>query len=134
MRPKGGSSSDPKAWWGPPEPVLAPKPSQPRNGQNNSGPKICQEPKMVKIQPMASVSHQRPPAQLQEWIPLKFRGRLSLPQCTPHSRIQEWCIYGIIYHYAPFLLRNSMVTFSGPNYVIPDQVPNTSPISKEDLF
>ncbi|MBW0587722.1 hypothetical protein O181_127437 [Austropuccinia psidii MF-1] len=25
-----------------------------------------------------------------------------------------------------------MVTFSGPNYIIPNQVPNPSPISKED--
>ncbi|MBW0585276.1 hypothetical protein O181_124991 [Austropuccinia psidii MF-1] len=82
---------------------------------------------------MASVNHQRPPAQLQARIPLSFRGRFSLPQCTPYSRIQEWCIYGIIYHYEPFLLRNPMVMFSGPNYMIPNQVPNPSPILKEDF-
>ncbi|MBW0593286.1 hypothetical protein O181_133001 [Austropuccinia psidii MF-1] len=82
---------------------------------------------------MASGNHHRPPAQLQERIPLKFRGRCFLPQCTPHSRIQEWCIYGIIYHYAPFLLRNPMVMLSGPNYIISNQAPNPSPISKEDL-
>ncbi|MBW0587514.1 hypothetical protein O181_127229 [Austropuccinia psidii MF-1] len=46
---------------------------------------------------------------------------------------QEWCIYGKIYHYAPFLLSNSMVTLSGPNYMIPNQVPNPSPISKENF-
>ncbi|MBW0571989.1 hypothetical protein O181_111704 [Austropuccinia psidii MF-1] len=46
---------------------------------------------------------------------------------------QEWCIYGIIYHYAPFLLNNPMETLSGPNYVIPNQVPNPSPVLKEDL-
>ncbi|MBW0508940.1 hypothetical protein O181_048655 [Austropuccinia psidii MF-1] len=46
---------------------------------------------------------------------------------------QEWCIYGKIYHYAPFLLSNPMVTLLGPNYVIPDQVPNPSPISKKDF-
>ncbi|MBW0529942.1 hypothetical protein O181_069657 [Austropuccinia psidii MF-1] len=51
---------------------------------------------------------------------------------APSPRIQEWCIYDIIYNYAPFLLSNPMVTFSGPNYVIPNQVPNTSPISKEE--
>ncbi|MBW0502397.1 hypothetical protein O181_042112 [Austropuccinia psidii MF-1] len=28
---------------------------------------------------------------------------------------QEWCIYGIIYNYAPFLIRNPMVTLSDPN-------------------
>ncbi|MBW0499240.1 hypothetical protein O181_038955 [Austropuccinia psidii MF-1] len=75
----------------------------------------------------------KPPDQLQSRIPLKLRGRLFLPQCTPYSRIQEWCIYGIIYHYAPFFLRNPMVKFSGPNYLIPDQVPNPSPIWKEDV-
>ncbi|MBW0588400.1 hypothetical protein O181_128115 [Austropuccinia psidii MF-1] len=51
----------------------------------------------------------------------------------PSSRIQEWCKYGIIYHYAPFFLSNTMVMFSGPNYVIHNQVPNPSPISKEDF-
>ncbi|MBW0583279.1 hypothetical protein O181_122994 [Austropuccinia psidii MF-1] len=51
----------------------------------------------------------------------------------PSSRIQEWCIYGIIYHYAPFFLSNPTGMFSGPNYVIPNQVPNSSPISKEDF-
>ncbi|MBW0588689.1 hypothetical protein O181_128404 [Austropuccinia psidii MF-1] len=49
----------------------------------------------------------------------------------PRSRIQEWCIYGIIYHYAPLSLRNPMVTFSGPNCMIPNQAINPSPISKE---
>ncbi|MBW0491312.1 hypothetical protein O181_031027 [Austropuccinia psidii MF-1] len=82
---------------------------------------------------MASGNHQRPPAQLQARIPLSFRGRLFLPQCTPHSRIQKWCIYGIIYNYAPFFLGNPMVTFFRPNYVIPNQFPNPSPIPKEDF-
>ncbi|MBW0563140.1 hypothetical protein O181_102855 [Austropuccinia psidii MF-1] len=46
---------------------------------------------------------------------------------------QEWCMYGIIYHYAPFFLSNPMVTLSGPNYITPNQVPNPSPILKEDF-
>ncbi|MBW0500058.1 hypothetical protein O181_039773 [Austropuccinia psidii MF-1] len=82
---------------------------------------------------LASGNHQRPPAQRKSRILLSFRGRLFLPQCTPYSRIQEWCIDGIIYHYVPFLLSNTMVEFSGPNYVIPNQVPNPSPILKEDV-
>ncbi|MBW0502540.1 hypothetical protein O181_042255 [Austropuccinia psidii MF-1] len=49
------------------------------------------------------------------------------------SMHQEWCIYGIIYHYAPFLLSNPMVKLYGPNYMIPNQVPNPSPILKEDF-
>ncbi|MBW0514547.1 hypothetical protein O181_054262 [Austropuccinia psidii MF-1] len=121
MRPRGQLIS-PQGQVGPPEPVLAPE-----NGQNTLGPKIGQEPQVTTIQFMASGNHQRPPAQLQARIPLSFRGRIFLPQCTPYSRIQEWCIYGIIYHYAPFLLSNPMVIFSGPN-----KVPKPSPILKED--
>ncbi|MBW0545442.1 hypothetical protein O181_085157 [Austropuccinia psidii MF-1] len=61
------------------------------------------------------------------------QGKTSLS--TMHSALkdQEWCIYGIIYHYAPFLLRNLMVTLSEPNYVIPNQVPSPSPFSKKDF-
>ncbi|MBW0506934.1 hypothetical protein O181_046649 [Austropuccinia psidii MF-1] len=40
------------------------------------GPEIGQEPQVDTIQPMASGNHQRSPAQIQERIPLKFRGRL----------------------------------------------------------
>ncbi|MBW0552253.1 hypothetical protein O181_091968 [Austropuccinia psidii MF-1] len=83
------------------------------------------------FQSMASSNHQRPPTQLPESFPLTLRGRFLLPQCNPYSRFHEWCIYGIISHYAPFLLSNPMVTFSGPNYVIQNQVPNPSPFSKE---
>ncbi|MBW0505603.1 hypothetical protein O181_045318 [Austropuccinia psidii MF-1] len=43
----------------------------------------------------------------------------------PVLKLVGVCIYGIIYHYAPFLLRNSMVTFSGPNSTLPNQVPKT---------
>ncbi|MBW0592646.1 hypothetical protein O181_132361 [Austropuccinia psidii MF-1] len=47
--------------------------------------------------------------------------------------MQGRCIYGIIYHCAPFFLRNSMVTFSGPISLILNQGPQSpSPISKED--
>ncbi|MBW0525157.1 hypothetical protein O181_064872 [Austropuccinia psidii MF-1] len=46
---------------------------------------------------------------------------------------QEWCMYDIIYHYSPFLPRNPMITLSGPNYMIPNKVPNSSPILKEGL-
>ncbi|MBW0573396.1 hypothetical protein O181_113111 [Austropuccinia psidii MF-1] len=85
------------------------------------------------FQSMAYGNHQRPPTQLPAMFPLILRGRLLLPQCTPYSRFHEWCIYGIIYHYAPFLLRNPMMTLSGPNYMIPNELPNPSPTLKEDL-
>ncbi|MBW0543072.1 hypothetical protein O181_082787 [Austropuccinia psidii MF-1] len=68
---------------------------------------------------MASGNHQRSPEQLSS----SFKGNSSTPPCTPYSRLQEWCIYGIIYHYAPFLLRNSMMTFSGTNSIFKNQGP-----------
>ncbi|MBW0567818.1 hypothetical protein O181_107533 [Austropuccinia psidii MF-1] len=72
---------------------------------------------------MASGNPQRPPAKLKSTLPLSSRGRFPIPPCTLHSRMQDWCIYGIIYHYAPFLLSNPMVMFSGPNSIILNQGP-----------
>ncbi|MBW0486169.1 hypothetical protein O181_025884 [Austropuccinia psidii MF-1] len=60
------------------------------------------------------------------------QGKTTLSSMHSVLQEQEWCIYGIIYHYAPFLLSNPMVTFSGPNQVIPNQVPSPSPILKQD--
>ncbi|MBW0466414.1 hypothetical protein O181_006129 [Austropuccinia psidii MF-1] len=118
----------PQSHVGPPEPVWAPK-----WPKTTLGPKLDKNHKMVINQSMASGNHQRPPDHLQERIPLQLRGGLLLPKCTPYSRFQEWCIYGIIYNYAPFLLSNPMGTLSGTNSMIPNLVPNLSPISKEDL-
>ncbi|MBW0472103.1 hypothetical protein O181_011818 [Austropuccinia psidii MF-1] len=61
------------------------------------------------------------------------QGKTSLPSMHSLLKEQEWCIHGIMYHYAPFLLSNPMVTLPGPNYMIPNQVPNPSPILKEDF-
>ncbi|MBW0519395.1 hypothetical protein O181_059110 [Austropuccinia psidii MF-1] len=119
MSPKGSNGAahqPPTPGVGPPEPVLAPKPNQPRNGQNTSGPKIG----LWKPPEATSSAPRKDSPQVQG-------------KTFPSSRIQEWCIYGITYHYAPFLFRNSMVKLSGPNYMIPNQVPTPSPISKEDF-
>ncbi|MBW0541550.1 hypothetical protein O181_081265 [Austropuccinia psidii MF-1] len=136
MRPKGakGAVHQPPKPGGPNSASFGPK-SQPTQKwpKTTSGPKLTKDHLWATIQPMASGNHQRPPAHLQANIPPSLRGRFFLSQCTPYSRIQEWCIYGRIYHYTPFLLRNPMVTFPGPNDMIPNQVPNPSPISKEDL-
>ncbi|MBW0490383.1 hypothetical protein O181_030098 [Austropuccinia psidii MF-1] len=51
----------------------------------------------------------------------QLKGISSFPSYHPYSRLQAWYIYGIIYHYAPFLLSNPMVTFSGPNSTFPNQ-------------
>ncbi|MBW0503193.1 hypothetical protein O181_042908 [Austropuccinia psidii MF-1] len=128
QRGQGGRSSAPKARW-----VSNHKWAHLSQFWPRKWPKHIRTPKLAIVQSMASGNHQGPPAQLQARIPLKFRGRIFLPQFPPHSRIQEWCIYGIIYQYAPFLLSNPMVTLTEPNYVIPNQVPNPSPISKEVL-
>ncbi|MBW0509497.1 hypothetical protein O181_049212 [Austropuccinia psidii MF-1] len=61
------------------------------------------------------------------------QGKNSLSSMNSILKDQEWCIYDIIYHYAPCLLRNPMVTLSAPNYVIPNQVPSPSTLSKEDF-
>ncbi|MBW0500981.1 hypothetical protein O181_040696 [Austropuccinia psidii MF-1] len=55
--------------------------------------------------------------------PPHLQSKSSTPPCTPYSRLQEWCIYGIVYHYVPFLLSNSMVTFSVQNSMFPNQGP-----------
>ncbi|MBW0559791.1 hypothetical protein O181_099506 [Austropuccinia psidii MF-1] len=76
---------------------------------------------------MASGNDQRPPDKLSSVLILNLSGILSIPPCTPYSRLQEWCIYGIIYPYAPFLFSNSMVKFSGPNSMISNQGPKIQP-------
>ncbi|MBW0491822.1 hypothetical protein O181_031537 [Austropuccinia psidii MF-1] len=62
------------------------------------------------------------------------QGKTSLPSMHSILKDQEWCIYGIIYHYAPFSLRNQMVTLSGPSYMIPNEVPKSITIFKGGLL
>ncbi|MBW0559056.1 hypothetical protein O181_098771 [Austropuccinia psidii MF-1] len=61
------------------------------------------------------------------------QGKTSLLSMHSVLKDKEWCIYVIINHYAPFFLRNPMVTLSRLNYVIPNQNPNPSPILKEEF-
>ncbi|MBW0528358.1 hypothetical protein O181_068073 [Austropuccinia psidii MF-1] len=86
------------------------------------GPNFGHRPPWSIFPAMTSGNHQRPPDQLRNPFP-QLKGNSFIPPCTPYSRLQDWCIYGIIYHYAPFLLSKSMVTFSGPNSTIPNQGP-----------
>ncbi|MBW0562779.1 hypothetical protein O181_102494 [Austropuccinia psidii MF-1] len=94
---------------------------------------ISSVPKMTKMdsrtqighfQPLASGNHQRPPAQVQQSFP-SIQGKDSPSSMYSIPRIQEWCIYGIIYHYAPILLGNQMVMHSGPDYSFSIQVPQS---------
>ncbi|MBW0512282.1 hypothetical protein O181_051997 [Austropuccinia psidii MF-1] len=125
MRPKGakgGSSAAPKPQVGPPEPVFDPK--WPKNHlRTQIGHK--------------SVHGLWKPSEATRSAPIKdsppVQGKTSLSSMHSVLKDQEWCIYGIIYHYAPFLLSNPMVTLSEPNHVIPNQVPSPSPFLKKDL-
>ncbi|MBW0487515.1 hypothetical protein O181_027230 [Austropuccinia psidii MF-1] len=118
--PKG--QVGPKPQVGPPEPILAPNIKLPKNDQ-----KEPQDP---------------------NW-PFSTPGLWKLPEATssspsslpfiqgkdsPSPRIKAWCIYGIIYHYAPILLRNPIKMFSGQNYAIPIQVPKSITHFEGSLF
>ncbi|MBW0482106.1 hypothetical protein O181_021821 [Austropuccinia psidii MF-1] len=84
-------------------------------------PKLAKNHSLAIFQPLASGHNQRPPAQAQKALPsIQEKDSPSPMHSVP--RIQEWCIYGIIYHYAPSLLRIPIEMFSGPNYDIPIQV------------
>ncbi|MBW0561278.1 hypothetical protein O181_100993 [Austropuccinia psidii MF-1] len=127
MRPRGQSIS-PQSQVGPKKHVGLPEPAfDPKWPKTTSGPKLAIKSVHGLWQPSGATrsapSKYSPPVQ-------RNTSRSSI-----HSILkdQEWCIYGIIYHYAPFLLRNPMVTLSGPNYVIPNQVSNPSPTLKEDF-
>ncbi|MBW0572966.1 hypothetical protein O181_112681 [Austropuccinia psidii MF-1] len=111
MRPKGAQG----ARWAHLSQFWPPIPSVPKIAKNHS---------LSIFKPLASGNHQRPPAQAQKAFP-SIQGQDAPSPMYSIPRIQEWCIYGIIYHYAPILLRNSMVIFSGPNYAIPVQVPKS---------
>ncbi|MBW0467214.1 hypothetical protein O181_006929 [Austropuccinia psidii MF-1] len=120
MRPRGAKGATtypqrqvgPKPQVGPPEQILAPNLTSPRNGQKDSRTQIGKEPHIGHFQPLAFGNHLR----LRKVSPSPM---YSVPW------IQEWCIYGIIYHYSPILLRNTMVMVSGPNVSISNQVPKS---------
>ncbi|MBW0494290.1 hypothetical protein O181_034005 [Austropuccinia psidii MF-1] len=107
---------------GPPEPVFDPK-----------WPRTILGPKLA----MKSVHGLRQSSEATRSAPSKdsppVQGNTSLSSMHSVLKDQEWCIYVIIYHYAPFFLSNLMVTLSRSNYVIPNKVPNPSPILKEDI-
>ncbi|MBW0501842.1 hypothetical protein O181_041557 [Austropuccinia psidii MF-1] len=126
-RGQGGSSEAPKSQVGPPEPVLAPKPNQPKMAKNHLRTQIGHKSAHGLWSPPEATSS----AQSKDSPP--GHGKTSLSSMHSVLKDQEWCIYRIMYHYAPFFLRNPMVTLSGPNYVIPYQVPNPSPILKEEF-
>ncbi|MBW0505233.1 hypothetical protein O181_044948 [Austropuccinia psidii MF-1] len=120
MRPKGAKGElqvGLKPQVCPPQPTLAKKPKLVQ------GPKAHRLEIALKTQAMASGNYQRPPATFKRDFPLNIRETLGPAQWTQVCRNQEWCIYGIIYHYASFFLRNSMLMASGLHYAISNQVP-----------
>ncbi|MBW0497001.1 hypothetical protein O181_036716 [Austropuccinia psidii MF-1] len=133
MRPKekkGGSQAAPNSRWvinhklahlsllcpEIPEDIKWPKAPKKLNlGQGPKAPTIA----------MASKDHQRTPATFNKGFPLNIRETSGPTQWTQVSRNQEWCIYGIIYHYVPFFLSGAMLKISVLHYSISNQVPNS---------
>ncbi|MBW0489434.1 hypothetical protein O181_029149 [Austropuccinia psidii MF-1] len=109
---------------GPPEPILAPNLNILKNGPKDPRTQIGQEQQSGHLQPLASENHQRPLAQVQKAFP-SIQGKDSPLPIYSVPRIQAWCIYGMIYHYAPILLRNPMVMLSGTNYSFSIKVPKS---------
>ncbi|MBW0499855.1 hypothetical protein O181_039570 [Austropuccinia psidii MF-1] len=126
MSPKGAKGANhqvgPKSQVGPPEPILAPNLNVHKHGQKDPGTKIGHL--------STTKGHRRKPIKISP----QFMGRTLLHQRTPYQRIQVWCMYGIIYHYEPDLLRNPMVMFSGPNYAFLNSCLQTITHSKGILF
>ncbi|MBW0527041.1 hypothetical protein O181_066756 [Austropuccinia psidii MF-1] len=130
MRQKGAkgavqkpqSQVGPKPQVGPPEPV-----SDPQNPKNHLRTQICHK----SVDGLWQPSEANRSAPRKDYPP--FQGKTSLSSMRSILKDQKWCIYGIIYHYAPFLLRNPMVTLSEPNYIIPSQAPSPSPFLKKDF-
>ncbi|MBW0505609.1 hypothetical protein O181_045324 [Austropuccinia psidii MF-1] len=87
----------------------------PKLAKMTSGPKLARYHSLAIFQPLASDSHQRPPSQVQQAFPT-IQGKDSPSPMYSIPRIQAWCIYGVIYHYAPISLSDQMGIFSGPNY------------------
>ncbi|MBW0562884.1 hypothetical protein O181_102599 [Austropuccinia psidii MF-1] len=112
MGPKGEAiypqgQVGPKPQLDPPEPKLVTHPLDPKLAKdpldtnlaiNPIGPIFGHGLPWTNIPSMASGNHQRPPDQLSQPSP-QLMGNSFIPPCTPYSRLQEWCIYGIIYHY-----------------------------------
>ncbi|MBW0554058.1 hypothetical protein O181_093773 [Austropuccinia psidii MF-1] len=118
---QGGSSEAPNHKWAHPSQLLT------QNPKNHLRTQIGHKSVHGLWKPLEATrsapSKNSPPVQ----------GKTSL--CSMHFGLkdQEWCIYGIIYHYAQLFLGNPMVTLSEPNYISPNQVPSPSPFSKKDF-
>ncbi|MBW0480794.1 hypothetical protein O181_020509 [Austropuccinia psidii MF-1] len=101
-RGQGGSLSAPKPQVGPPEPVFGPKTQSTQNGQNHLRTHIGQEPQNghKSVHGLWKLPEATKSAQSKDSPPVEGKNSLS----SMHSVLkdQEWCIYGIIYHYARF--------------------------------
>ncbi|MBW0568700.1 hypothetical protein O181_108415 [Austropuccinia psidii MF-1] len=127
MRPKGAKGTSQvgtKPQLGPPEPFLATTSLDPKVTKslmdtilaiNPIGPNFGHGPPWTNSSSMTSGNHQISSVCLSP----QLQGISSFPSYHPYSRLQAWCIYGIIYHYAPFLLSNpippSQFKVSNPN-------------------
>ncbi|MBW0496410.1 hypothetical protein O181_036125 [Austropuccinia psidii MF-1] len=130
MRPKGAKGEDhqPPRPGGPTSAIFWPQiPSNPKKAKTHLRTQIGHN----SVHGLWQPSEATRPSPRKDSPPVQ--GKTSLSSMHSILKDQVWCIYGIIYHYAPFFLSNPMMTLSGPNYMIPNQVPNPSPISKENF-
>ncbi|MBW0553699.1 hypothetical protein O181_093414 [Austropuccinia psidii MF-1] len=101
--------------------------------KSTPGPKLAKNHSLEIFEPLASGNHQSPPVHSQKAFH-SIHGKDSPSPMYSVPRIQAWCIYGIIYHYAPILLTNQMVMFKGPNYSFSIQVPKSITHFEGSLF
>ncbi|MBW0493526.1 hypothetical protein O181_033241 [Austropuccinia psidii MF-1] len=119
MGPKGsyrGLTSGLKPQSGPPGPKMV---SQFLRARNPKGAQNCHNwplNQQLKSCPLAPVTFKK--------VPPQDQGALDPAQWNQACRKQDWCIYGIIYHYATFFLRNPMVILLGPHFTISNQFPD----------
>ncbi|MBW0464516.1 hypothetical protein O181_004231 [Austropuccinia psidii MF-1] len=103
---------DPKPQEGPHEPNFGPNLKRPKMTQGT------QKPQNGHPWPYTARLHQWPLETtrghqlITSRVSPQVKGNPFPQLWTPHCRNQEWGIYGIIYHYAPFFLRNPIVTLS----------------------
>ncbi|MBW0553772.1 hypothetical protein O181_093487 [Austropuccinia psidii MF-1] len=122
-----GARWDPSHKWAHLSQIWPPISSVPQMAKRTPGPKLA----TFNHWPFGN--YQRTQNQSQQGFPFIQGKNLSSPMYSV-PWIQEWCIYGMIYHYAPILIRNPMVMISGPNEAISNQVAKSITHFEGSLF
>ncbi|MBW0512455.1 hypothetical protein O181_052170 [Austropuccinia psidii MF-1] len=124
MRSKGAQGASPlapKVRWAHLSQSLTMDPNPPILAKNSKDPIFNQGPPVAHFQPWPLVIPRGHQLSSNPFFSLTQGEDFPLLHAPHTQKMQEGCIYGIIYHYAPFLLSNPMVTFSAPSSMIPNQ-------------